>query len=157
MPQIQQTLQAVAQIDTSNQPFAFTVENDKIVGFWKVTDSRWFALTSVTDIERNYRIDVSFDEKKGTYKTEEADAGVESKFGVNVVKGTIGGSTELNTFKGKMSNKSFRIGIGGEKDGSNGVGLNTIQFDTAQIKKPLFEFLESQGWKKAGFLSGIFG
>ena len=157
MPQIQSTLQALGQIDTSNQPFIFSVENNTIVGYWKVTDSRWFAPTAVTDIERDYRIDISFNEEKGTYKSTETNTEAESKFGVNLSNGTIGASTEMNSFKGKMSNKSFRIGIGGEKDGSNGTGVNTIKFDTAQIKEPLFEFLKNQGWKKAGFLSNIFG
>jgi hypothetical protein len=53
-------------------------------------------------------------------------------------------------FVGKMAQKTITIGIGGEKDGSNGFGINSFKFDTSQIKKPLFDTLNSLGWKKKG-------
>jgi hypothetical protein len=156
MPTIQQTLQQVPILNTGEQPFIFQVLDNTIVGKWDITNSRWFAPLGITDIFQKYSLTVVFDEAKGTFTFRETKAESENHIGISFCEINLG--SESNTFSGKMNQKSLRIGVGGEKDGSNGVGLNTVKFDTKTIKTPMRGFLEAQGWKmKKGFLSGLFG
>lgn len=151
MPSIQTTLQSAASLNSPEVPYVFTVEGDTLVGKWDITNSRWFAPAAIRDTERDYKITVTFDETKGTYKTSEETGSFESYAGI----GGVGGS--YTKFKGTViTSKSFERGIGGEK--SESVGVNDIRFDVSQIKNPLNAFLEQQGWKKQkGFFASLFG
>ena len=148
--EINATLAQVETLNNDNNPFAYSVENNQIVGKWKITDSRWFAPGSITDREEKYELRVTLNDD-GTFKpTETKD---ESAFQVSI----NGVSASKSTFKGHSTQKSARFGIGGEKDGSNGIGVNSYSFDTSKIKDPLYTYLESQGWKKKGFFANLFG
>jgi len=148
--EINATLAQVETLNSNDNPFAYTVEGNQIVGKWKITDSRWFAPTAITDREEKYEIRVTLNDD-GTFKSDETKDESSISVGLNGIHG------EASTFKGKRVQKSIRFGIGGEKDGSNGIGLNSYSFDTSKIKDPLFGFLEAQGWKKKGFFANLFG
>lgn len=150
MPSIQTTLQAAGQLNSPEVPYVFTVEATTLVGKWDITNSRWFAPAAVRDQDRDYKITVTFNEEKGTYKTSEETTRLDTHAGI----GGVGGS--YSSFKGTIiTSKSYESGIGGEK--GEAIGINDIRFNSDQIKQPLIAFLESQGWKKhKGFFASLF-
>jgi hypothetical protein len=155
MPTIQQTLPQVTAFNTEEYPFSYAVQGSIIIGTWDITNSRWFAPLGVTDIFQKYSLTISFDEQKGTFSVHETKA--ESKKQLGIGLDGVSFSMGSDAFSGKMNQKSLFIGVGGEKDGSNGTGVNTIAFNTKRIKQPLFTLLEGLGWKqKKGFLGGLF-
>lgn len=145
-PSVEATLHALSTLDTSNLPFTFHVDGDTIVGYWKVTDSHWFAPLGVTDEFRDYRITVSFDEDRSTYSAHERTSSKKQHLGIS----GYSGSFEWNS--GSIARKEFKVGFGREKDDAAGVGVHTVRFSTSQIKQPLFAFLAEQGWRRRRWL-----
>ena len=147
--------QVLALNNPEKNPFIFESSGNQIIGRWDITNSRWFWIDSVTDIQKNYKIIVNLDESTGKYTTQETKKDIFSRliFAFSPIPGhselTFNSKTDM--FIGKMAQKSISIGIGGEKNGSNGIGINSFKFNTSQIKKPLFDTLNNLGWKKKGF------
>lgn len=152
MPQLQETLSKVQELNNGDHPFKYSVSDSTIVGTWDITNSRWFAPGSVTDIIEKYSLTIKLNEESGKFTTSETKKSQSFKIGLGT-DGTINLGGEMNGFMGSTNQKSISFGIGGEKDGSNGIGVNSIKFDTAQIKNPIYSLLKELGWKK----KGIFG
>jgi hypothetical protein len=156
MPNSDQTIAKIVEFNNQDQPFTYEISGNKIIGKWNITNSRWFAPGSITDIIQKYSFTITLDEASGKFSTTETKQESSIKFGINS-DGNIGLTGNDSMFMGSMSQKSFQVGVGGEKDGSNGVGINTIKFDTKLIKEPVLSTLSSLGWKKKGVFGNLFG
>lgn len=147
----------LAQVATLNtdpaQPFRYTVKGSSIIGTWDIVSAKSLYPKEFTSIDKKFEIRVDLDEKKGTWKPKEKS----KESGGSVGGGGIsfGGST--STFSGMSSNKGFSFEAGGvtKKKGEDAsIAPLVYSWDTAKIKKPLFDFLEANGWKRK---KGLFG
>jgi len=144
----------LAQVDSLNDPanpFRYEVEGDKIVGKWDIVKAQSLYPTEFRTIDKKFSVIITLNEAKGTWKPRETDSE-----GGMVIDGdgiSIGGSA--NTFSGKRTQKSFSFTLGGINKTDEGLSpVLAWSFDSDKIKKPLFEFLEANGWKRK---KGLFG
>ena len=142
-------LAKVPQLNVDGQPFSYAVEGDKIVGTWDIVKAKSLYPTEFTTIDKKFSVTVEFDEKKGTWKSKDRD----STSGMQVNSGGL--SWGKSGFSGQKSEKSFSFEFGGVSKTDEGITpVVAWSFDTAHIKKPLFDFLEANGWKHK---KGLFG
>jgi hypothetical protein len=142
-------LAKVPSLNVDGQPFTYTVDGDKIVGSWDIVKAKSLYPTEFKTIDKKFSVTVEFDEKKGTWKSKDRD----STSGVSVNSGGMSWGT--SGFSGKKSEKSFSFEFGGVNKTEDGIApVLAWSFDTARIKKPLFDFLEANGWKQK---KGLFG
>jgi hypothetical protein len=147
----EQVLQQVPTLNDPQSPVSYSVTPEGvIVGFWDVAKIEMLGIAGASTFSKDYRVDVR---PTGDGEIESVEVGNESSGSI----GPTGGSFEKSTFKGRRSEKSFgfQLGAGGTSHGepTNAAGWS---FDTDQIKKPLFGFLEQHGWQEKGFLGKLF-
>jgi len=146
-------LAAVPSINDPNEPFAYAVEGETIVGSWDIVKATSLYPTQLTSIDKDYRITVTFDAAKGTFDFNEVHTASSGSVDAS------GASFEKSSFSGKSTRKEFSFEFGGLNKTDDGISMDpvTYSFSTKRIKEPLFTFLEQRGWhRKKGFLSGLF-
>ena len=137
-------LEAFNYFENGNYPFSVSLKQpDTLVARWKWTDARFYGMNSITDEVKNYEFIVRLDDK-GKYH--EHDKSNFSK--AHMEKGKI--TFASNSFYGKQTQKNITIGFGKNKD-TNESGILDFEFDTSLVKKPIRDFLNSKGLKKALF------
>ena len=137
---------APGALNKPDQPWYVTVEGDTIVANWKWMDATFFAPSEISDETKAYFFTVTLTDK-GKYK--ELDKKDEKKSTISVSGGNLSFGTSSSSFKGKMNQKSFAVGVGQNKQ-TGQVGLVGFKYDTTPVKKQVRDYLESCGWKKAG-------
>jgi hypothetical protein len=146
-------LAGVASLNRDDQPFTYAVEGDRIVGRWDIVRATSLYPTEITHIDRDYRLDVTFDADKHTYDYTDHDSTTTASLDGGGLHG------EKQNFSGKENKKEFSFEFGGVNKTKDGVGVGPVvySFDTAKIKDPLFDYLKQHGWsKKKGFLGRLF-
>jgi hypothetical protein len=157
---LQQTLEAINSLNKAEQPFTYRTEGQQIIGEWKILDAMWAAPLAAGKVDKNYKVIVSLNETKRTYGFKEYYT--ESKSGIRMSDdGNLSFGSEKSFGSGKMIGRSFEAGVGVPNQSQNqtAIGGPTYQasFNTAQIKQPLFAFLEQVGWKiKGGWFNKLF-
>ena len=142
-------LAKVPSLNVPDQPFTYEVDGDRIVGSWDIVKAKSLYPAEFSTIDRKFSVTVEFDEKKGTWKSKDRD----STSGVSVNSGGL--SWGKSGFSGQKSEKSFSFEFGGVNKTEDGISpVLAWSFDTELIKKPLFDFLEANGWKQK---KGLFG
>jgi len=137
---------APAALNRADQPWEITVEGDSIVARWKWMDAIFFAPELVTEEIKNYTFTVTLGDN-GKWK--ELDRSSEKSKDVEFKGGALSFGMSSSSFKGKKTQKSFSAGLG--KDNQTGkVGVVAFKIDTELVKKPVRDYLEHCGWKKAG-------
>ena len=150
-------LAKVPALNNPAEPFTYAVVGTTITGSWDIVNAQYLEWAKAGAVDKDYVIVVDFNEGKGTFDFEETKH--EGESAVSVDDGTISFGTKKSVFIGKSTSKSFSFEAGGiynkAKEGIK--PYLSYEFETARIKKPLFDFLEANGWKrKKGFLSGLF-
>ena len=127
-------------------------------GSWNIVNAQDLEWQKAGTVDQDYAIVVTFTESKSTYDFDETKRESESSVSMDGDKLSFGGSKSV--FVGKSTSKSFSFEAGGIYKKAQDAGIMpylSYEFETARIKKPLFDFLEANGWKrKKGFLSGLF-
>jgi hypothetical protein len=135
------------------QPFVYTVKGNSIIGRWDIVSAKSLYPTEYKQIDKKFQITVDLDEKKGTWKPKEKTTDSGASFGDGTI--SIGGS--VGGFSGKSMSKGASFEFGGvnkKKDEDATIAPLVYSWDTAKIKKPLFDLLEANGWKRK---KGLFG
>lgn len=150
---------AVPALDDPQQPYAFTVVGDTIVGTWDIVKATTLYPVGLDleHVDKDYRIEVTFDVENRTYDFTEHRTSTTGRIGLD--GDTVTGGGEKSFFRGKSTSKSFNITFGGITKDEDGISAEPLaySFETSRIKDPLFGFLEQHGWdRKKGFLSGLF-
>ena len=146
-------LALVSSLNDPKNPFTYTVKGNSIIGKWDIVSAKSLYPTSYKQVDKKFQVTVDLDEKKGTWKPKEKSSDSAGTISGDGIKfgGSVGG------FSGKSSNKgvSFEFGGVNKKKGEDATLAPLVySWDTAKIKKPLFDFLESNGWKRK---KGLFG
>lgn len=145
-------LAAVPTLNDPAQPFSYSVEGETIVGTWNIVNAQSLYPTEYRSIDKSFEIRIELNEAKGTWKPVEVSE--QTVAGVSIKEA---GLSRSNTFSGKSTNKDFSFEFGGlnKKKGEDATLAPLVySWDTAKIKKPLFDLLEANGWKRK---KGLFG
>lgn len=158
---LQKTLRAVQSLNKPEQPFLYRVDGNTIIGEWKYLDAEWVAPLAAGHVDQSFKIVVTLDEASHTYTSKDNETKNFSKISIGI--GGIDARKESDFFSGKMKKIEFGGGLGKANQPQNkskvSEHLYKYNFKTSEIKQPLFDFLEQQGWKKpkkGGFLSRLF-
>ena len=150
---IAELLALVPTLNDPTQPFSYEVTGTAIVGRWDIVSAQSLYPTEFRSIDKSFEIRVELNEGKGTWKPVEV-----SEQSVSAANSdNVGFSRSTSVFSGKSTNKGFSFEFGGvnKKDDEDATLAPLVySWDTAKIKKPLFDFLESNGWKRK---KGLFG
>jgi hypothetical protein len=142
-------LALVPTLNSPDVPIVYAVEGSAIVASWDVVSAQTLYPTEFATIDRDFRVTVTFDEKKGTWKSTDRETQITSSFGSG------GLSFGTSSFSGKKVGKEFHLELGGISNTPDGVTpVLAWSFDSGRIKKPLFAFLEQHGWTRK---RGLFG
>ena len=137
---------APGALNRPDRPWEVAVEGDSIVARWKWMDATFFSPTAATEEIRLFTFTATLTDK-GTWK--ELDKSEKKSGGLSMGGGKVGFGGSSSTFVGKTAQKSISFTIG--KDSQTGkMGVVKSSFDTAEIKKPIRDYLTGCGWKKAG-------
>ena len=150
---LKELLALVPTLNDPTQPFSYTVQGSTIIGSWDIVSAKSLYPTEYKSIDKKFEIRVDLDEKKGTWKPKEKST--ESNSAAS--GGGLSFGTSTSTFSGKSMNKgaSFEFGGVSKKKGEDAtIAPLVYSWDTAKIKKPLFDLLEANGWKRT---KGLFG
>jgi hypothetical protein len=152
-------LEAVPAINDPQEPFAFSVEGDRIVGAWDIVKATTLYPTAleVQHVDEDYRITVELDADKGTYDFTENRTSMTGSADIDGETLKLRGRKQF--FSGKSTSRQFSFSFGGitKKDDEITVAPLVYSFETSRIKEPLFAFLEQHGWKrKKTFLGDLF-
>jgi hypothetical protein len=146
-------LALVPTLNDPSQPFDYEVSGTTIIGSWNIVSAKSLYPTEFASIDKKFELRVELNEKKGTWKPVEiTDQSVSA-----ASSDTVGFSRSASVFSGKSTNKGFSFEFGGvnKKDGEDAtIAPLVYSWDTAKIKKPLFDLLEANGWKRK---KGLFG
>jgi len=144
-----ETLAQVATLNDPAEPFTYEVQGNEILAKWDIVRAQTLYPAEFATIDKSYSITVSFNEDKGTFRTNEKQKSTASSFG------TGGFSVGTSGFSGKTTQKEFSIEIGGVSKTADGITpILAYSFETSRIKEPLLAFLEKHGWKRK---RGLFG
>lgn len=146
-------LALVPTLNDPAQPFSYSVAGSSIIGKWDIVSAKSLYPTEFTAIDKTFEIRVDLDEKKGTWKPKEKS----TESNASASGGGLSFGTSTKTFSGKSMDKgvSFEFGGVSKKKGEDAtIAPLVYSWDTAKIKKPLFDLLEANGWKRK---KGLFG
>jgi len=137
---------APAVLNQPDRPWEVSVQGDSIIARWKWMDATFFGPGQVTNEAKAYTFTVTLSDK-GKWKENDKTQIKKTKARMGGGKLSFGASS--GSFSGKSTQKSFQFGAG--KNNQTGeAGIVSFSFDTSKVKKPIREYLESCGWKKAG-------
>lgn len=146
-------LALVSSLNDPSNPFTYEVKGSSIIGKWNIVSAKALYPAEYEQIDKKFQVTVTLDEKKGTWKPTEKT----SEGGVSVGGGGISIGGSVGGFSGKSMSKgaSFEFGGLSKKKGEDATLAPLVySWDTAKIKKPLFDLLEANGWKRK---KGLFG
>ena len=142
-------LALVPTLNDPDQPFAYEVVGETIVGRWDIVKAQSLYPTEFETIDREFTVTIEFNQDKGTFKSKDH----ETSSGAQVDSGGL--SWGKSTFSGQTTAKEFSFTLGGVHNTEDGVSpVLAWSFDTEKIKQPLFSFLETHGWARK---KGLFG
>ena len=150
---LKELLALALTLNDPKQPFTYTVKGNSIIGKWDIVSAKSLYPKEYKSVDKKFQITVELDEKKGTWKPKEKTTDSGASFGDGKIK--LGGS--VGGFSGKSMSKgaSFEFGGVNKKKGEDATLAPLVySWDTAKIKKPLFDLLEANGWKRK---KGLFG
>ena len=160
-PSLSETLSKVESLNNEERPFKYSVSGNQIIGNWKYLDAKWIAAFEVADVDKEYTLTVTLFESSSTFKIDETYNSNETSVSFNPKSGRLSAGKSMNLFKGKSASKKmgFSIGIPNQPQNETSLGGPTVKynFQTSEIKKPIIDFLEKQGWRKQGFWKQLFG
>lgn len=147
----QELIKKILKLNNPKNPFTITSEGDKIKATWNIVDAKWIEIFAKAGMKEHYELTITLNEKNHEVKYNERQGSVTWRAGTPEV------SFSASKFSGKtiQFHKSTRYGI--KEDMSIGK-IYEFDFNTKKVKDPIFEVIETSGWKiKKGFLAKLFG
>jgi hypothetical protein len=142
-------LAKVPALNDAGEPFTYEVKGSTIVAKWDIVRAKSLYPKEFKTIDKKFQVTVEFDEKKGTWKSKDKAKSTNSSIGSGGI------SFGSSSFSGKTSGKEASFEFGGINKTKDGISpVLAYSFDSDRIKKPLFDFLEANGWAKK---KGLFG
>jgi hypothetical protein len=139
------------QLNTPENPFKVTVQNNKVTATWNLVDTKWIELFGKAGMKKTYQIEVTLDESKHQTSYNETTGEVDWQAGLPHI------SYSSSSFSGKTISfqKETAFGI---KENLQPGQLYSFDFNTERIKKPILDIIQQAGWTiKKSWLEKMLG
>ena len=138
-------------LNGDDKKYSITIDGDKIITEVKWMDAVLFTSSSVTDEMKTFKFTVELCDDNTWKELDESKSTSKS-----VSKSGFGMS--YSSFRGKEISFNKTVALGKEKE-TGETGIVSVTFNSEEYKKPVREYLEKCGCKKAkqSFLKLLFG
>lgn len=144
-------IQKILALNSPQNPFAVTVEDNTISATLNLGDARWRELFDKAGVKTSYHLVVTLDPTTHTAKYKEYQTSLGT--GENGIFGT---NFNMTWSGGSQYFFEKNIGFGTKDDGSFGQTFN-FEFSNKRIKEAVFSVLDQCGWKtKTSLLDKLF-
>lgn len=122
-------------------------ENVDLVAEWKIVDAAWYEIFARAGLERVFKVLMKFDEAKGQVRAVDQEWEVEWRAGLPDL------ALSASAFRGQKTEISFGKAFAFREDASYGKAYD-YRFDTRELKGPLIEATQAEGWGWKGVAFG---
>jgi hypothetical protein len=123
-------------------------EGVDLVAEWRIVDARWYEIFAKANLTRVFSVLMRFDESRGEVRAVDQEWAVQWRAGVP----TLGASTEA--FRGQKIEMSFGGAYAFKEDLSGWGKVYQYRFRTSELKDPLIEVAQANGWGWKGVAFG---
>ena len=123
-------------------------EGVDLVAEWKIVDARWYEIFAKANLSKVFKVLMKFDEQKGEVRAVDQERTVEWRAGVPNL------SLSAEAFRGQKVEMSFGTAYAFKEDLSGWGKVYEYRFKTSEIKDPLIEIAQQQGWGWKGVAFG---
>jgi hypothetical protein len=142
---------AMLEINRETAPFVVrdgAPEGCDLVAEWRIVDARWYEIFAKASLTKVFKVLMKFDEASGEVRAVDQEWTVEWRAGVP----TLGLS--VDTFRGQKKEFSFGTAYAFKEDLSGYGKVYEYKFQTSEIKDPLMEVAQQNGWGWKGVAFG---
>lgn len=123
-------------------------EGVDLVAEWKIVDARWYEIFAKASLTKVFKVLMKFDETSGEVRSVDQEWTVEWRAGVP------GLSLSAEAFRGQKTEFSFGTAYAFKEDLSGYGKVYEYKFATGEIKAPLIEAAQKNGWGWKGVSFG---
>lgn len=143
--------EALLAINRDTAPFLIrdgAPEGVDLVAEWKIVDARWYEIFAKASLTRVFKVLMKFDEARGEVRSVDQEWTLEWRAGVPHM------ALSLDTFRGQKKEFSFGTAYAFKEDLSAWGKVYEYRFKTGEIKDPLVDVAQQQGWGWKGVAFG---
>ena len=143
--------QAMLDINRDTAPFVVrdgAPEGCDLVAEWRIVDARWYEIFAKASLTKVFKVLMKFDEASGEVRAVDQEWTVEWRAGVPTM------SLSVETFRGQKKEFSFGTAYAFKEDLSGYGKVYEYKFQTSEIKDPLVEVAQQNGWGWKGVAFG---
>lgn len=143
--------QALLTLNRDTAPFIIrdgAPEGADLVAEWKIVDARWYEIFAKASLTKVFKVLMKFDEQKGEVRSVDQEWSVEWRAGVPSL------SLSTEAFRGQKTEISFGTAYAFKEDLSGFGKVYQYHFKTSEIKDPLVEVAQHNGWGWKGVAFG---
>lgn len=123
-------------------------EGCDLVAEWKIVDARWYEIFAKASLTKVFKVLMKFDEAKGEVRAVDQEWTVEWRAGVPEL------ALSVDTFRGQKKEFSFGTAYAFKEDLSGFGKVYEYKFQTSEIKDPLVDVAQQNGWGWKGVAFG---
>jgi hypothetical protein len=143
--------QALLALNRDTAPFVIrdgAPEGADLVAEWKIVDARWYEIFAKASLTKVFKVLMKLDEQKGEVRSVDQEWTVEWRAGVPSL------SLSAEAFRGQKTEISFGTAYAFREDLSGFGKVYEYRFKTSEIKDPLAEVAQQNGWGWKGVAFG---
>jgi hypothetical protein len=123
-------------------------EGCDLVAEWKIVDARWYEIFAKASLTKVFKVLMKFDVERGEVRALDQEWTVEWRAGVPSL------SLSAEAFRGQKVEMSFGTAYAFKEDLSGWGKVYEYRFKTSEIKDPLIEIAQQNGWGWKGVTFG---
>jgi hypothetical protein len=143
--------QALLDSNRDTAPFLIrdgAPEGCDLVAEWKIVDARWYEIFAKASLTKVFKVLMKFDETRGEVRAVDQEWTVEWRAGVPNL------ALSVEAFRGQKKEFSFGTAYAFKEDLSGYGKVYEYKFETREIKDPLVEVAQQNGWGWKGVAFG---
>ena len=123
-------------------------EGVDLVAEWRIVDARWYEIFAKASLSKVFKVLMKLDEAKGEVRAVDQEWTVEWRAGVPNL------ALSVDTFRGQKKEFSFGTAYAFKEDLSGFGKVYEYRFNTGELKDPLVEIAQQNGWGWKGVAFG---
>ena len=123
-------------------------EGVDLVAEWRIVDARWYEIFAKASLSKVFKVLMKLDEANGEVRAVDQEWTVEWRAGVPNL------ALSVDTFRGQKKEFSFGTAYAFKEDLSGFGKVYEYRFNTGELKDPLVEIAQQNGWGWKGVAFG---
>jgi hypothetical protein len=143
--------EAILSLNRETAPFQIrdgAPEGVDLVAEWKIVDARWYEIFAKASLTRVFKVLMKFDAERGEVRAVDQEWTVEWRAGIPTL------ALSAEAFRGQKVEMSFGTAYAFKEDLSGWGKVYEYRFKTSEIKDPLVEVAQQNGWGWKGVAFG---